>query len=100
MLDNDNDGMTDGMDGKCFEYPFEDGNGESNPTEPNDRYNSRSYVSLFEYHRDYSAMGDPIATLQNVCMAAQIGLYDNVEGDTEKATQYVNENGGCEGSGP
>ena len=98
-LDNDADTFTDIQDNECFNYPYEDGNGET-LTEPGDQFNARNYVSLFEYHRDNSGT-DPQIILENVCFAATLGLYDDVGNDLDAAGIYIQENGGCPGgSGP
>ena len=84
------DGNIDGDDPNCFEYPYSDGYGESN-TQSEDRYLSNAYVSLFDYHVEYSS--DPLDT---VCQAVALAVYDQPS-DLDKANEYINENGPCNG---
>ena len=87
------DGDIDADDQKCFEYPYEDGNGEGF-TNPDYRYNGASYVSLAEYHIEYST--DPLDT---VCNALGFAVYVEPS-DIDKAQTYADNNGGCSGQGP
>jgi len=96
-VDNDQDGMIDGMDYECTEYPYADGNGEDY-TPKNQQYSDDSYKSLFEYHRDYM---DPLSNEQidAVCFHVQTGKYS--ESDGEKFTTWSIENNvNCETAGP
>ena len=86
------DGNIDADDERCFQYPYADGNGESF-TGLEDRYLSKSYVSLFDYHVEYSS--DPLDT---VCAAISFATYTD-SNDLNKANAYINENGPC-ASGP
>lgn len=90
-LDNDGDinaidGGIDSQDLSCFEYPFSDGNGETD-TPLNERYSSaRDYPSLFHYHRDY---GD----FQIVCDAYGNGYYDQFPEQKVEADIWLNAQG-------
>ena len=97
-IDNDGDGQSDGMDIQCSDYPYEDGNGESE-TPPQDRSTSSDdYSSFFEYHRDYMTAPEQTDT---ICFNIQFqpGGYD--ADDLGAAQQYVTDNGlNCETGGP
>ena len=82
------DGNIDGDDEGCYNYPYEDGNGEET-TPPSSRYSGESYSSLFEFHRDYSS--DP---LESICTAIDFTLYTQPS-DLNSANDYINENGPC-----
>ena len=84
------DGNVDVDDANCFEYPYSDGSGEFT-TQSEDRYGSKSYVSLFDYHVEYS--NDPLET---VCEGIAFAVYDQPN-DLTKANEYINENGPCAG---
>ena len=84
------DGNIDADDERCFEYPYADGNGEGF-TGLDYRYNEKSYVSLFDYHIEYSS--DPLDT---VCQAVSFATYTQ-SNDIVKAQEYINENGPCNG---
>ena len=94
-IDNDGDGQSDGMDIQCSEYPYADGNGETE-TPPEERSTSTdAYSSLFEYHRDYPSM-DQEGT---ICFNIQTNGYDSI--DLDSAILWTNENGvNCEAGGP
>lgn len=95
-LDDDADTGADGLDDDCFNYPFKDGNGESN-TPVADRYNGAGYVSLFEYHRDYTGTAE--YTESAVCFAQATGMYSPQ--DDSAALAWIQENEvNCQGSGP
>jgi hypothetical protein len=97
-IDNNGDGLADGQDQECTEYPFEDGNGESH-TPPEERSTSSDeYSSWFEYHRDYMTGSQLEGT---VCfnIQSQPGGYD--ADDLEAAQEWVAQNGlNCESGGP
>ena len=98
-IDNNEDGLIDGMDSACSEYPYADGNGEDfTPME--DRMNKDSYLSLFEYHRDYM---QPMSQEQidTICayILIQPGGYE--EPDTQNGIEWTIENNvNCEMHGP
>lgn len=95
-VDDDADTYADGLDDDCFNYPFKDGNGESH-TPVADRYNGAGYLSLFEYHRDYT--GTPEETANAVCFAGATGMYSPQ--DDSAAQAWIQANGvNCQGSGP
>lgn len=94
--DDDADTAVDGLDQECFNYPFADGNGESN-TVVADRYNGNAYASLFEYHLAYG--GDVQQTTDGICFALATGMYG--PDDTEAAGMWIDENQiDCGGAGP
>lgn len=90
-LDNDGDlnaidGGIDSGDLSCFEYPFSDGNGETN-TPLNERYTSnRDYPSLFHYHRDYGSFS-------TVCDAYGNGYYDQFPEQKIEANSWLDAQG-------
>jgi hypothetical protein len=90
-IDDDGDqnsinGGTDGNDFSCFEYPFNDGNGETD-TPLNERYTSNNdYSSLFGYHRDYGGVGI-------VCDAYGAGYYDQLPEQKAEANIFLDESG-------
>jgi hypothetical protein len=50
-IDNDSDGNVDGEDMDCYEYPFEDGNGETQtPIEARFTSNYDYEMSIHDYH--------------------------------------------------
>lgn len=96
-VDNDQDGMIDGMDYECSEYPYADGNGEDY-TPKHEQNSGDSYKSLFEYHRDYMALGST-EQIDAVCFHFQTGKYS--ESDGEKFNIWSIENTvNCQQSGP
>lgn len=86
-LDNDADLDIDIGDQQCFEYPYADGNGESD-TPMNERYVSTNYVSLFEWHLQNSPQG---AEDSIICTALGFGYYQ--PDDVEAASAWVDANG-------
>ena len=90
-LDNDGDqnaidGGIDSTDFSCFEYPYSDGNGDTN-TPSNERYTSnRDYPSLFDYHRDFGGF-------QVVCDAYGNGYYDQLPEQKAEADVWLNAQG-------
>jgi hypothetical protein len=87
------DGNIDADDQNCFEYPYEDGSGEFT-TQSEERYTGNSYVSLAEYHIEYSSV-----PLDTVCNALAFATYVEPS-DIDKAQAYADDNGGCVGGGP
>lgn len=94
-IDNNSDGGIDALDNNCFEYPYEDGNGETS-TPVGERGTGDEYSSLFEYHRDYGD-GNAQTTLDTVCIAISFAIYN--PGDLQDAQAFVDAQGGCS-SGP
>lgn len=86
-LDNDGDQDIDIGDQQCFEYPYADGNGESD-TPMNQRYASTNYVSLFEWHLQNSPAGSEDSV---ICSALGFGYYQ--PDDVEAASAWVDSNG-------
>ena len=97
-IDNDGDGQTDGMDIQCTNYPYSDGNGESETPMEQRSTSSDSYASLFEYHETYM---DPLSDHQvdSICFYSQTQGYDST--DQQKADEWTIENAvNCQMSGP
>ena len=93
-IDNDGDNLShsifrggiDASDGSCFDYPFSDGNGETD-TPMSDRYNSlQSYPSLFAFHRDHGGF-------VQVCDAYGGGYYDQLPEQKAEADTWLNSQG-------
>ena len=90
-LDNDGDlnsidGGIDVEDAACFEYPYNDGNGEE-VTPLNERYTSiREDPSWFEYHRDYGGF-------YAVCGAYGGAIYDPFPEQKAEADIWLNAQG-------
>lgn len=90
-IDNDGDqfaidGGIDSGDLSCFEYPFSDGNGETD-TPLNERYTSnRDYPSYFHYHRDYGGF-------YVVCEAYGNGWYDQLPEQIAEANIWLDSQG-------
>lgn len=96
-IDNNQNGMIDGMDYGCSEYPYADGNGEDY-TPKDQRMTGENYVSLFEYHIDYMVTGSPEQE-NSICSGIMFPLYD--ENDMPLALQWENDNAAnCAGGGP
>lgn len=97
-IDNDLDGMVDGSDMECSEYPFSDGNGESH-TPPEERSTSSdTYASLFEYHRDY--LIDP-ERADTICFNLQFEPSNYNAQEVEAAELWATQEGvNCQGEGP
>lgn len=85
-LDNDGDNDIDFGDSECYEYPYADGNGESN-TPNSERYASTYYVSLFDWHLQNSPPG---FEEEVVCTALAFGYYNG--DDSEAASIWVDSN--------
>ena len=97
-IDNDADGQADGQDQQCTQYPFEDGNGESETPMDQRSTSSDSYSSLFEYHRDYMTAPEQTDT---ICFNIQFQPSDYDSNDLESAIAWTNDNGvNCEQGGP
>lgn len=91
-IDNDLDqfsvfgGGIDATDPNCLEYPYSDGNGESE-TPISERYNSlRDYPSLFEYHKNAGGF-------TAVCDAYGAGIYDPFPTQKAEADIWLNAQG-------
>ena len=91
-IDNDLDqfsafgGGIDALDPNCMEYPYSDGNGESE-TPIAQQYNSiRDYPSLFEYHKGS-------AGFNGVCEAYGAGIYDQFPEQKAEADTWLNAQG-------
>lgn len=98
-IDNNEDSFIDGMDNQCNEYPYADGNGEDfTPME--DRMTEDSYVSLFEYHRDYMQFMSQ-GQIDTICFNIQVQPGGYEEPDTQNAIEWTIENNvNCESGGP
>jgi hypothetical protein len=68
--------------GSCFNYPFEDGNGETD-TPLNERYTGENYLSLFEYHLNYAS--SPQEAEGAICSALGFGTYNSEDASTASA---------------
>ena len=86
-LDNDGDLDVDFGDQQCFEYPYADGNAESD-TPMNERYTSNNYVSLFDWHLQNAPLG---TEAEVVCVALGFGYYNSQ--DVQSASAWVDQNG-------
>ena len=86
-MDNDLDGFIDVADESCFQYPFEDGNGETD-TPLNERYTGENYLSLFEYHLNYAS--SPSEAEAAICSALGFGYYNSE--DAQTASSWVDSN--------
>ena len=90
-IDNDGDqnaidGGIDSGDLSCFEYPFDDGNGETD-TPLDERYTSnRDYPSYWGYHRDYGGF-------YVVCDAYGNGYYDQLPEQIAEANIWLDSQG-------
>ena len=90
-IDNDGDassitGGIDVNDPSCFEYPFSDGNGETDTSMSNRYTSSQSYPSLFAFHRDNGGFS-------TVCEAYGGGYYDQLPTQKAEADTYLNSQG-------
>lgn len=86
-LDNDGDQDIDIADQQCFEYPYADGNGESD-TPVNERYTGSNYVSLFDWHLANAPAGSEASI---ICTALGFGYYN--ADDVQSASDWVDANG-------
>lgn len=97
-IDNNGDGFIDGDDPECIQYPWADGNGES-PTQEQGYYESSDG---YEFFSDYigTYVLDPQFQEQILC-AIEALPDDYHEGESERATEIINELGlSCQGQGP
>ena len=86
-LDNDGDLDVDIGDQQCLEYPYADGNGESD-TPMNQRYTSNNYVSLFDWHLQNAPPGAEGAI---ICTSLGFGYYN--ADDVQSASAWVDQTG-------
>lgn len=98
-IDNDGDGQTDGMDLQCAEYPYSDGNGESETPMEQRSTSSDSYASFFEYHETFM---DPLSQEQvdTICILSQTQGYDSTDQQKADEWQTANPEVNCQAGGP
>jgi len=98
-IDNDGDGDNNGDDANCAEYPYADGEGESQTPGPQMTYDgvSTAFKSLSQYYIDYTTSTNDIEG--NLCAGLALSLFN--EPDELIAIDYVTVNNvNCGGAGP